>query len=355
MLILSGAEYSALEYDDLLLAIQSADGLHLRIDSEIAPDCLRTLLTLATLSAERKSLRIDLTAVRRAAVLASLHKALLAPLAWTTRAPKSGDINLGAVTPALDLASEEHRYFVAHTSHLRATKPDAFQADLVAHLRRARIILPKTFLASLTTIGFEAHSNAEEYGYRSFNSADEVSFRVIAGVVHEARQGIAPLAAKYFDDYVAAGHSATTRWLELLVVDAGVGLVYPRFTVLASGAQWPNQDVYAGDHATELYLLDMILNKGATTKGSWGRVVNRHTAPGQGMWQIKYRLATSRSCAIVRAGRSVAYWYQPRLTLKSLEIAELPGYEASRDLKTLFRGTAWQILLPLDPQFELGL
>jgi hypothetical protein len=237
---------------------------------------------------------------------------------------------------------------------LRATDPDAFQSDLVPFLQKAGIVLPRAFLAALTTIGFEAQSNAEEYGFRSYRYNEDAAFRIIAGIQHEVSKDVAPLAAEYFGEYFRAGHSPKTRWLELLVVDGGVGLAYPRYKKLAEESQWPEGDVYLTDYATERTMLNLVLNKGESTKGLWGRIINRHTVMGQGIKMIRFRLATARACALVRSGRAFASWYHPKQQLQSVDFANLPEYESSELEGELYYGTAWQVLLPLDPQLDLA-
>lgn len=357
MLALSATEYSSLGYDELLEAIETANGLEIQINEAVTPDCLRTCLVLASLAAQQKRLRITFRSkVLSRALVRSLHESLLAPLVWKDNLLTSCEVEAsGLVTDGLKTVNKEHRYFVAHTSHLRATKPDAFQADLVIQLRDAGIVLPGAFLAALTTIGFEAHSNAEEYGYRSFTESDLVPFRVITAIVHENHEGIAPLAQRYFEAYTQSGHSLATRWLELLVVDAGVGLAYPRYARLAAASGWDNEDLYARGHSAELTMLRIVLEKAGTTKGQWGRVINRHTMPGQGLGQIKRRLSLARACAIVRAGRSMAHWYNPQLELEKIGRGDLSPYEPSERMHAFFRGTAWQFLLPLDPQIAMAL
>ncbi len=357
MLHLSSVDFFASEYDDLLAAIHQSDGVHLRVTEPAPADCLRVLLVLATLASEGKEIRIELSAGRKTkACLDSLHRCLLAALARPTGERTARELTATTlVQPDFAVIEPGFQYFVAHTSRLRANGPDTFQADLVQFLKAATIRLSPVVLASLTAISFEAQSNAEEYGYRAADPEVSVPFRVIAIIAHRRHEMIAPLAGGYFREYEEAGYSADTRWLELLVVDAGVGLAYPRYDILAKANEWKTEELYAGDLEIERALLRLVLRKGATTKGKWGRVINRHSAPGTGLKTIKYRLGLARACAIVRAGRCTAYYYEPRISHAPGDTSKLPDYEPSSSEHALFRGTAWQVLMPLDPQLAFKL
>ncbi len=354
---LTSSQFSALSYDDIVRLGSSGGEVALHVSDPLPHDPMRVGLLLACMSRHDGTLTVTFQHTPVTSPIAlSLKRSMLGPLLWGSNSPKAITIPTANLARAdLAVTDPESRLVCVHSSKLDPTNPDDFQADLVDYLRASRLPLGGFILGALTTVAFEASSNAEEYSpfYTPSDSADV--FRFVALQRHESpTRLLAPLAQDYFASYHAAGHADTAGWLELTVVDAGMGIAYPSYYLLPEQLRGPNRDVYQANPVEESTRLQLVLDEITSTKGAWGRVLNRHTAVGQGTRYIKFRLAAVRGFASVRTGRFSAQWSYPRVEISSRDVAQLPMYTVSSQATSLFVGTAWQVLIPLNTQLALG-
>jgi hypothetical protein len=240
----------------------------------------------------------------------------------------------------------------AHPSFFDCTDRERYQLDLGKKLRFAGIPGIGTHLFAAGAIGFEVNTNAEEHGCVRVDSSRETYRAVLAFYRREITEVQSPDASTFLLAYKKSGHSLNTGWLELIVVDSGMGVVYPSYHVSLHGVK-RKTDIYHDSPADERGRLGLVLNRTLSTKGEWGRIVNTQTAVGEGIKLLKIRLAPVRGYAGVRAGRCGAYWGFPEMLFGPAQRSRLIPYDLLPSDYPLFLGTAWHILIPLQAQFTL--
>jgi hypothetical protein len=353
----SSEDISGLSAEHLIEAADQADDVVLTFDSPVRAECLKIALLVATLSRRERIVRVEFG--RNGAnenLLQSLRQTLLGPLIWRNERP--GPVRVLSTTLGrsdMRFADRASHVLCLSSGALDSHTREAFQADLALWLREAGILISDGIFGRVAAIAFEANSNAEEHGAVRIDDPTRPVSRFLAAVIHRRLPSeLSPTIATYTRQYYASGHSADTGWLEILVVDAGMGMAYPSHYQFALETGRISTNVYEADPAEEQQRLGRVLEDYVTTKGAWGRVLNNQTTAGEGTKLIKVRLGTLRGYASVRTGRCIAHWYNSDLHFGAAERAQLSPYTVEREALHLFHGTAWQILVPLNPQFTLS-
>jgi hypothetical protein len=343
--------------EDLLLALEKTSGdCRFVLDGAIVADVFKMALFLGAISRRQGLLQLRIPKRTPQTVLVNLMSTILGQIAWSEGRPSDRDIETeNLISTAAAATDAERGVFVTAPSLLASHSRIAFQADLARLLRASGMVVPETAHGAIATIAFEACSNAEEYGAMDETGSIPVASRFFAGKLHNSlRPGDLHESAHYFlEKYVASGHASASRCLELVIADAGVGMSFPSYRVSARSLGRANSDVYQAEIAEEQLKLDMLLNSDESTKGQWGRLLNHETARGEGTKFMKFRLAAVRGYAAVRTGRCLAEWSYFRPELKAIDRAAFPPYYVHSRMKTLYRGTVWHILIPLDTQLAL--
>jgi hypothetical protein len=156
---------------------------------------------------------------------------------------------------------------------------------------------------------------------------------------------------------VESGFAPDTPWLELIVVDSGMGMGYPAHQIWARQSGSQVEDLYSTPAFEEQRRLFLVLNEPISTKGKWGKAINLQTSTGEGTIFIRDRLGGVGGYAAVRAGRSLAHWYTATRTFDHLHrrASRREPYTVVQQEYSPFFGTAWQILIPLETQFGLNI
>ena len=352
-------ELNELDIGEFLRALRSAGDVRLTLDVPLRLDAVGMAMVVATASRGRGKLTVDFASRSpSSSVMASVHESLLAPLIWGSSAPGPRELSRRAMLAEEPIVIDPaNRTFCAHTARLALSGRLAFQADLERLCRASRIVVPGSVYGAISTIAFETASNAEEYGaFEADDSAPPTALRYLAARVHEGTPvAVSASASRYVDAYVSAGHSKPGRWLELLIVDAGVGMAYPSFHVMAVERGWPNHNVFSEPLGEEQARLNVILNSRESTKGRWGRIINSETSKGEGTRFVMLRLSAVRGYAALHTGRSKAEWWYARPERTPRDVASLPPYNVLDESQPFFGGTIWHVLVPLDTQLRLDL
>lgn len=345
--------------DQLLGKVERAGDVTLRMDGRIDLDAVSVAMLIVALSKRERSVSVAFTARgRQASAIASLRESLLAPVLWGSEEPASLTASSGQLLGGDGaIADHEARTFIAPTGAFPLAARSAFQASLEKLCRRAGVLVPPTAYGAVSTVAFETASNAEEYGaFADIDGSTPSALRYLIGRLHtDVPRAVPPSVSAYLQDFEAAGHSLSTRWFELMVVDAGIGITYPSYYLLASGNGWPTKSVYEMPGADERARLNLILNTRESTKGQWGRIVNQETARGEGTRAVMIRLSSVRGYVAAYSGRSRAEWWYSRTTRSHIDVAGFPPYEVLENIPTPFVGTIWHVLVPLDAQLTLNL
>lgn len=336
------------------LAHSGSGSAQLTIRGPIIASSYACGVTLAALSRLDGTLSVVFEGSPSQETIDSIRSTIFGPVLWPHATPRDITIRCRDIRVRQPIGSRKDGLFCAPTSALRNDHPEAFVADLSKLLISSGIVLPRSALTTIGAIAFEASSNAEEYGCISSAQEGGETFRLIsARVTNSQSQLDSPHFPEYFLRYVEEGHAQDEQWVELIVIDAGVGIAYPRHFVLAKDSGWESADLYSKKVVVERLHMQQVLDDVTSTKGLWGRVINRHTAVGQGTRFIKFRLAMSRGFAMVRSGRLAARFYYAKATATSGDFNSLPPYEIGQIEYPLFLGTAWQVIVPLKAQYGL--
>ena len=240
-----------------------------------------------------------------------------------------------------------------------------FQTLLARAFRSANIALPSELLFLVASLAFEATINAEEHGGVVVNRPYGVTLRGFAAIQHRDGSQLHAAARAYVRSYTERFGPPDLGWLEIVIVDNGMGVAFPGYYILARSKAWSNLNVYAQDVNLERARLEISLADGFTTKGAWGRLITTQTRPGSGTQHIRERLASVRGYAALRTGRSLANWsylhqalskqvsYVPQ-AIRSDSPTNLQPYKIRGGApESLYQGTAWQFVIPLRTQIEL--
>jgi hypothetical protein len=320
-------------------------------------DGLRAALIAGAISQRERDVEIVIQSSRATeTAIRSLYACGLGQLFWKHGVPSSSAIRPFQVrAPVEALASKELRILSVEPSQLVALSRQEFQAAVVRLLASADITVPGRVQGAIGTICFETASNAEEHGAADVYGAYTDKLRYLFARVHsDFGKSLAPEASQYLDAFHSA-QPPSRDWLEIVVCDAGMGISYPSYHIWAKDTGRPGLDVYSVDAVEERLRLGMILNSTESTKGRWGRVLNRETERGDGTRFIKFRLAACSGYAAVRSGRSMAEWFFAKPERKPVDVREQGAYSVHNVEYSLYRGTVWYILTPLTPQLALSL
>jgi hypothetical protein len=250
-------------------------------------------------------------------------------------------------------ASPSTKSFVSATSRFPLSNRIAFQGYLTRQLAKVGIAVPSSVYGALSTIAFEAAMNAEEHGSVPIDGALRNPRRVLAACLRAKPRDVLPSASsEYIEEYRAHGHSDPQFWLELVVADTGVGIAYPSYRSIATRAGRTDQDLYRATFAEERMRTQILLNSKLSTKGEWGRTINRETASGDGKNLIRLQLSAVRGFVSVTAGRTQSVCWYAKATRTPTDLGEL-RYEVLDVEQPLLRGTIWHLILPVDQQFSL--
>jgi hypothetical protein len=355
-LVLDSDGLSEFNADRFFASLIDAESVVLRISRPIGIDAATMAMAMASIWREGRPIEVDFGRKPPSArTIASLNRAFLAPLLWGEAPPLSGvfrrDDIMNHGVPVFDTMN---RLLLTFPSRFHFTNRPTFQATLAASLSRSEIQVPETVIAAVSTILFEIASNVEEYGAYQTELGGPTAFRFMAAQVHDALgEAIAPTARQYLDEYYAAGHARVPGWLQIVVADAGPGLAYPSYLAFARATSRANTDIHSADSAEEIQRFHLVLNSSESTKGTWGRVLNRETRRGEGTKFIRFRLAAVRGYASCRSGRSHAEWWYARPAIGPDDFKGLRGYDVHEAGTVPFRGTTWHLLVPLNPQLAL--
>jgi hypothetical protein len=285
----------------------------------------------------------------------NLERSLLRALLWRSDEWPSTTTRDGAA-----LSERPHQIgegmLCVSTAVLSSSSPVRFNAQLASYLHRAGIQVPGMVLGSVAAIGFEACSNAEEHG--AFRGANDTAgvMRFAAAFHHPPQPDrLDADATAYTRTYLERFSPPEQGWLEIFVIDAGPGMTYPSFYLMARESKWEGTDIYRTEYGVERVRLQTILESDVTTKGKWGRSLNTFTRPGYGTKVIKIRLALARGYAALRTGRAFASWSCMLPNTDLTQRDALPAFAVSENARALFRGTAWQVVVPITKQLELSL
>ena len=358
-LTLSSSDLSTTPLDRLLNLVRGAASVTLHLDQPLHLDAVRVAMIVATISQGNRSLSITFPGGHpQASVIASLHHSLLSPVIWGADPPSPYSMTTKSILPSSRIVTDPAtKTICVHTSRLPLNSRESFQAAFERLCRAASILVPGSVYGAVATIAFETTSNAEEYGAFALAEAESpVALRYLIARLHDKPPlALSSSAALYLESYLKSGHSPSTRWLELLVVDAGVGISYPSYYVFASNKNWPKTDVFEEPFDVERARMQLVLNTGESTKGRWGRIVNAETARGEGTLFIRIRLSAVRGYLALHSGRGRAEWWHAQVRREPSDIAAFPPYEVTEDMSSPFRGTVWHVLVPLDAQLTLPL
>jgi len=233
---------------------------------------------------------------------------------------------------------------------------DTFRANVAKLLRHAEIPIPENLLGLVTRLAFETVLNAEEHGSaRVGPAAIRPLVPRLLGIVHHKStlSYLSGNVARYVEKYLNHFSRPEGGWLEVVVADGGMGVAYPGYFVV-SARNGVGENLYVQPYSFERMRLEKALQRGASTKGKWGRQISTQTRPGMGMEIIRQQFGEARAFANLRSGRArVQSMYSD--TLGSEHWDSSPKYLVSNEPDVCYYGTAWQLLIPITTRYELSL
>lgn len=352
---INSEQFSELPIERLLDKLAGVTNVRLFIDKPVRSDGVRSLLTIAAMARAKAILEVEFpygTATRE--VAESLDACLLGPLLWKD-APRR---NLKFSVEKLNRSSQfynypEKRLLYIHPARLSSRRREEFRADLALALRKSAVFLPDSVFNALALIGFELNSNAEEYGALDEHGVEVESFRLFCvSIQSQLNSQEATLAKTYLNEY-ATTHTPGEAWLQVIVADGGVGMAYPSYFVRENFDSRGIRNIYLATPDEEQAHLRLVLDDFTSTKRTFGRRLNLQTAVGEGTKIVRFQIAGVRGFAGVRTGRCAATWWHTSRTLTAEEFYRLGRFEVQSLDAAVFKGTVWQVLIPLDTQFGL--
>jgi len=342
--------------DALLKRVRDADEVSFQLNVAFNADLPKILMLAAALSRRERRLNVYFAKSGPSdGVRESLAQTLLGPVLGHITETREGILSSDVGFRQRGYVDPERRLFCTHTSRLDGESRDRFLDDFSECMRGAGIVVPERILKRVAVLAFEPNQNAEEHGSMRVDDTSDV-FRCLVARVHD-RPGpdLALTAHDYIRSYHEQGHTKGTRWLELVIVDAGMGLSFPLFYIRARAMQNSVTRVYEADEAAERGIFTEVLCKERSTKGHWGTSFSAQTTTGKGHRFIRRNILSMHGYAAVRAGRCFGSITHPHAA--EATIAELN--EANYDIETkqheMFEGTVWHMLVPLDQQLTLAL
>ena len=345
-------------------ALSGEDPVQIQLRGAVDIDALTTLILACLLSRKTAPILIDIAGnALTSSAQESLHRSLFIPLLL----PKGLSKGKYEIDPA-EVAVRENfivpKVLLLPAEALVCNNSREFQRLIAQAFRRAEIVVPTELLILLSSIGFEATLNAEEHGsVRLGGGESNEGIRGFAAMVHADGTTLDSRAREYVSQYVAQFRRPEGGWLEIIVIDNGMGLAYPNFYLSALERGLDNPHLYTTNPAIERARLEEALKDGFTTKGRWGKLVSTQTRPGAGTEVIRKRLGSVRGYSALRTGRSAATWsyLRPRVAyVRNTLRGDHPDNIQPFIIQTVqpefvFEGTAWQFVIPLTAQAELPL
>jgi hypothetical protein len=345
--------------DELVAVLGQADDVAIELDTSFRLDSVSAIQLACVLSRRTRSINLTLPETPSAGLRDSLARSFLGPLMWGSASPHSltlsSDDLSSRVTAYVD---PERNLFCLSTSLLDSRTREGFQSDLGKWMVAAKILIDERIYQRIAAMTYEANANAEEHGSVRLSDSMGIDtrpvFKCFAARLHdEPGAALSSRARTYLREYLT--HFAKrTRWLEIVVADAGMGLTFPRYALRAQALKSPRQDVYEDSFIAERGQFDEILARKVSTKGFWGRAHSTSSAIGEGTTLIKRNIAQLRAFGEVRAGRCSATVYYSGAATDEGRIRSLEYVSDSRE-RPLFMGTAWHLLVPLDQQLQMAL
>lgn len=262
-----------------------------------------------------------------------------------------------AIANAISTVVRAQGRLLIPTAALRLSSFERFDVSLRGELQRCGILVPDYTWGAIATVLYEAATNAEEHGSRILDDQQESRIRLVGiSWLREPPSTLdRPDLMGYQDKFVQHYDLPVAGWLHASVVDSGMGIPFPSHRFFAQRQGWSEEswNVYSAPHAVEFERLRRVLNTYESSKGGdWSRSINTVTPPGYGTRLIQHRLGFARGFASVRTGRGRGYWFWGGAHFDSHERGDPPPYEVEA-ASTTFRGTAWEVLVPLSQQLRL--
>lgn len=347
--------------DRLLRAVETADEVVFDFDRSFRADALKIVTIVCALSRRPRQVAIrfadeTISPGLRDALGRNLFAALLSPSRLDAAGKTlSSDEIASRTTPYVDA---ERKLFCVSTADLSSKTRESFHSDLGKWMVAARIAIDPSVSERIAMLAYEANANAEEHGSIRLTEAksfdDSPVFRCFAVILHDSSEATLPPAASEYVEQYERHHSWRTRWLEIIVADAGMGLTYPAFLLRAKALSSTCTDVYEANVLAERAQFEEVLTKGMSTKGFWGHQQSASGAVGQGIGLIKRNIARLRGCAVVRAGRCQAAVSYTETAFDEAKVRST-GYALDATEHPVLRGTIWHMLVPLDQQLQISL
>lgn len=361
ILRISSQRLGTQDAEDLVRAVESADEVVFDLDRSFRADALKIVMLICAATRRERQITLQFGGVAPSAGLReSLDRSLVTAFlpqpenTLTTGSFASGEIAARS-TPYVDRG--RHLLCIS-TSDLDCKTRDGFYSDLAKWAVAAGIGVHTSIMRRVAMLAYEPNANAEEHGSVRLTDAKSFDakpvFRCFAAILSdEPGTPLPPSAAAYQERYQRS-HEARTRWLQIIVADAGMGLAFPAFLLRAQAMNSSCKDVYEADYDAERAQLEEILTKGVSTKGFWGNQLSGSGAVGQGMTLIKRNVARLGGFASVRAGRCQATVSYTGPAFDEAAVKSI-SYEVDRAERPVFRGTLWHLLIPLDQQLQMNL
>lgn len=342
--------------DALLKRIQDADEVSFQLNVSFSADLPKILMFAAALSRRERRLNVYFAEGGPSdGVRESLAQTLLGPVLGHVTETREGMPSRDVGFQQRGYVDPQRRLFCTPSARLDCESREEFLHDLSDWMRAADVVIPRPILMRIAALAFEVNQNAEEHGSIRVGDASEV-FRCLVARVHD-RLGpeLVPSARDYMRTYHEHGHAQGTRWLELIVVDAGMGLAFPGFYVRAQAMKSSTIDVYEAGWDAERGMFSEMLCKERSTKGHWGTSRSAQTPTGMGHRLILRNVLRMRAYAAVRAGRCLGSLSYPQTADPTVSELSEANYEVDTTEYEMFGGTAWHLLVPLDQQLTLTL
>ncbi|MEO8561696.1 MAG: hypothetical protein ABI601_06450 [bacterium] len=347
--------------DELLRSIEAADEVVLNLNRSFVASVSKILLLAAALSRRERQIRVVLPdGGATDSIRESSKQTLLEPLVLGANSDRTEAFSSSSVgVPEGGYVDRERRLFCVPTELLDRRDRETFRSDLAKWFRAAAIALPPAEFDRVVALGYEANTNSAEHG--STRQVDEgildsrPVFRCLSARLHDEPGPALPDDANAYVREYSQAFRSRTRWLEMNVVDAGMGLAYPSFLVRARHFRSRCKNVYEAGFEAETGQFAEVLSRRISTKGHWGNVQSTASVTGEGIPSITKNIIRLRGFASIRAGRCAASLSAARVVEPSERTVGIPEYRIQTQERAFFGGTAWQLLLPLDQQISLAL
>jgi hypothetical protein len=355
---ISAQTLSSCTADQLIQRVRDAEEVTFLLNSSFNADIRKILLLIATLSRGERSLTVEFpTGGPTDGIWESLSQSMLGPLLGIRHQSNFTLASAGLRVPEGGHVDRARRLFCVPTDLLNVGSQSGFQADLGRWFRAAGVSIPTEEFLRVAALAFEANTNADEHGSLRVgpDGAPDPStvYRCFHARLHDQPGPDLSAEANQFLQRHRQGYDKRGRWLEINVVDAGMGVAFPTFASRAHRLGSAADNIYAFDHATEVGQLAEVLARRISSKGYWGYVRSPSSVTGEGISLITRNVIRLGGFASLRAGRSIASLSgtSPNNAMPT----KTPEYVIDSLERVFFGGTAWQLLVPLDAQATLAL